>query len=197
MAVVLRAIGWLLRSVRCGDHRLTCNSQAVKAQSKSIVLTSPAFTHGGGIPKVHAGYGVGKNLSPELAWENLPAGTVELAFVLEDIDVPLWRPIVHTVATGINPTLKGLSQGALQAPDKGAVNERPPQVTLQKGTLGLYGYRGPRPIPGHGPHTYVFQLFALKEPLTLKSPAGYTVFVNQLKGNVLAWGRLDGTYEQF
>ncbi|KAA6417928.1 MAG: hypothetical protein FRX49_12086 [Trebouxia sp. A1-2] len=153
MAVVLRAIGWLLRSVRCGDHRLTCNSQAVKAQSKSIVLTSSAFTHGGGIPKVHAGYGVGKNLSPELAWENLPAGTVELAFVLE--------------------------------------------VTLQKGTLGLYGYRGPRPIPGHGPHTYVFQLFALKEPLTLKSPAGYTVFVNQLKGNVLAWGRLDGTYEQF
>lgn len=90
-----------------------------------------------------------------------------------------------------------VSRHDVQAPDKGAVNERPPQVTLQKGTLGLYGYRGPRPIPGHGPHTYVFQLFALKEPLTLKSPAGYTVFVNQLKGNVLAWGRLDGTYEQF
>ncbi len=34
-----------------------------------------------------------------------------------------------------------------------------------KGTFGGRGYRGPTPVPDHGPHTYVFQLFALAAPL--------------------------------
>ena len=33
--------------------------------------------------------------------------------MLQDPDVPLWRPGVHTVVTGISPMLKGLAQGAL------------------------------------------------------------------------------------
>ena len=33
---------------------------------------------------------------------------------MQDIDVPIWRPAVHTVATGLSPELKGLPQGALK-----------------------------------------------------------------------------------
>jgi phosphatidylethanolamine-binding protein (PEBP) family uncharacterized protein len=56
--------------------------------------------------------------------------------------------------------------------------------------------QGPGPIPGHGPHTYVFQLFALDVELDLPSPVSSTVLVEQMRGHLLGWGRLDGTYEQ-
>ena len=136
---------------------------------------------------------------------------------LQDIDVPLSRPAIHTIATGIGPVLKELPQGALnvsfqvgcidsaealvskhlllvQAPEKG---QEPSKVlTLQYGWFKFYGYQGPRPIPGHGPHTYIFQLMALDTELSLPAPAHHADVIKAMEGHVLALGRLDGTYEQ-
>ena len=73
-------------------------------------------------------------------------------------------------------------------------------VTL-RGSIGR-GYRGPEPIKGHGPHRYVFQLFALAVPLTatasgkpLESAKPRAVLA-AVPGPVLARGRIDGIYER-
>jgi phosphatidylethanolamine-binding protein (PEBP) family uncharacterized protein len=51
------------------------------------------------------------------------------------------------------------------------------------------------PIRSHGPHAYVFQLFALDQALGL--PGSFTLddVLAGIKGHVIGRARLDGTYE--
>ena len=87
------------------------------------------------------------------------------------------------------PTLS-ISEGAL------ALGTRHPGV-FGKGSFGGRGYRGPTPVPDHGPHTYVFQLFALAAPLPRdRASLSRAQLAKAMSGIVLARGRLDGTYER-
>ena len=56
------------------------------------------------------------------------------------------------------------------------------------------------PPKGHGPHRYVFQLFALAEPLSIGSKGGVEEAqprkVLAAAGPVLARGRIDGVYQR-
>jgi hypothetical protein len=63
-----------------------------------LSLSSPAFDDGGVIPARYCGPLIGKEVSPPLAWSALPAGTVSLVLVVEDVDVPRSTPALHTVA---------------------------------------------------------------------------------------------------
>lgn len=63
------------------------------------------------------------------------------------------------------------------------------------------GYLGPAPTKRHGPHRYVFQIFALAKPVTTGSSgtvlgSGRPRNVLAAAGDVLARGRLDGFYER-
>lgn len=51
------------------------------------------------------------------------------------------------------------------------------------------------PVPSHGPHSYVFQLFAVDRALDL--PAKFTLadVLGAISGQVLGRARLDGSYE--
>ena len=94
--------------------------------------------------------------------ERRPAGTAQLLLVVQDIDSPTRAPFVHCVAL-LEPNLVMLPTGALNA-------ESPVQgVRVLRSGMGR-GYLGPEPIKGHGPHRYVFQLFAL--PTAITSAAG-------------------------
>ena len=54
----------------------------------SIKITSSAFNEGQQIPKKYTGEG--HDVSPPLAWSNLPQGTKELALICDDPDAPTW-----------------------------------------------------------------------------------------------------------
>jgi phosphatidylethanolamine-binding protein (PEBP) family uncharacterized protein len=58
----------------------------------------------------------------------------------------------------------GTAQLLLVVEDPDAPTARP-GVRPPRSTVGR-GYRGPAPVRGLGPHRYVFQIFALAEPLT-------------------------------
>jgi phosphatidylethanolamine-binding protein (PEBP) family uncharacterized protein len=62
---------------------------------------------------------------------------------------------------------------------------------LGRGAFGRVGWSGPRPILGHGPHAYVFQLVALARPLGLDADAGLADALATMTGAALARGRLD------
>ena len=183
-------VGRMLRGVRAGEQGLLWNSEAGKDAPASIELLSDAFDSGASIPRRHAGDGVGDNVSPPLAWRNIPRDAAELALVIEDADAPLPRPFVHTVVTAIPPEVTRLAEGAL------AEGARHPGV-FGKGSFGGRGYRGPTPVPDHGLHTYVFQLFALAAPLPgERASLSRAQLAQAMSGLVLARGRLDGTYER-
>ena len=49
----------------------------------TIQLTSSAFTEGGNIPRRHTCDS--EDLSPPLSWSGIPAGTVSLALIVDDL----------------------------------------------------------------------------------------------------------------
>lgn len=189
--------GRLLRNRRAGDACLAWNLPNL-AGPQTLTLTSRAFLDGGTIPAEHAGRRAGgQNISPELSWTRPPADCAQLLLVIEDIDAPTPQPFVHCVAL-IDPARAVVSQSTLEPGALGA--EKPAVgVTVLRSGMGR-GYLGPGPIKGHGPHQYIFQLFALPVAMTTVSTALYqakprSVF-GAATGPVLARGRLTGSYER-
>jgi Raf kinase inhibitor-like YbhB/YbcL family protein len=176
-------IGRLLRPVRTSAAGSPLSALATPP---TLTVSSPSFTDGGPIPRVHAGKGVGDNISPQLRWSGVPAGTAELVLVMDDVDVPFPRPLIHTIAI-VDPALTALDEGALAPGTAG--------LRFLRGTLREIGYTGPRPIPGHGAHHYRFLLFALDVAV----PAAVTTskgLLAAMAGHVLAAGVLTGTYQR-
>ena len=56
------------------------------------------------------------------------------------------------------------------------------------------GWLPPDPPPGHGEHEYIFQLFALSEPLDLDPDPGRSALLAAMDGKVIGLGLLTGTY---
>jgi hypothetical protein len=181
-----RFLGRLLRNRRAGDQKLTWNQPGLDAP-ETIVLGSDSFQDGARMPESSAGHGVGENISPRLAWRGAPDEATELALIIEDPDAPLPRPVVHLALAGISPDTDRFEEGEL---NEGA------RYGTGRATFGRTGYQGPRPVPGHGPHRYVFQLYALNKRLGLAPDAKPKAIAAAMKGNVIARGQLQGTYER-
>ena len=178
-------IGKLLRNVRAGEHRSPLAGSGFTAPY-DIAVTSPAFSDGGTMPVSSAGKGVGDNASPQLRWTGPPPATRQLVLIIDDVDVPLPRPLLHTVAV-IEPGVQDVGAGALQSGTPG--------MRFIPGSLGHLGYAGPRPISGHGPHRYRFHVLALDEPITDYVTTAKAL-LEQMTGHVIARGVLTGTYER-
>jgi Raf kinase inhibitor-like YbhB/YbcL family protein len=176
-------LGKLLRRFRAGEDRSPLAGPEY-AGAQPIYVTSPAFTDGGAIPQKHAGEGVGDNVSPALQWTGVPSDTKQLVLIMDDLDVPMPKPLIHTIAV-IEPDVGGLAEGE-----------------LKRGTTGLrlvkaFGdtYVGPRPIPGHGPHHYRFLVFALDQKVPDEF-ADHKAILAAMAGHIVARGGLTGTYER-
>ncbi len=189
----MAVLGRLLRNRRAGQEGLAWHA-ANLAGPETLALTSPDVPHEGPIPVPHASARIGgQDLSPALAWSPAPEGTAQLLLVVEDPDAPTPAPFVHCVAL-LEPSVTGLPRGALDAakPAEG--------VRVLRSGMGR-GYRGPAPIKGHGPHRYVFQLFALGTPVT-RAASGAALETAKPRDvlaaatDVRARGRLDGFYER-
>jgi Raf kinase inhibitor-like YbhB/YbcL family protein len=182
-------VGRLLRPVRAGETHLASNHASVRQATESLKLSSDTFAANGPIPVRCAGRGVGDNVSPHLSWEGAPDDTQELVLIMEDPSAPLPRPFVHVVVTGIGASMNSLAEGALSTPTEA-------HVTMGLNSLRQRAYFGPRPVPGHGPHNYVFQLFALRRQLPETNRATKGRVLRLIDGLVVAHGRLTGTYER-
>jgi phosphatidylethanolamine-binding protein (PEBP) family uncharacterized protein len=179
-------IGKLLRHLPvAGEHRGPLAGSGFTAPY-DITVTSAAFSDGGAMPVSSAGKGVGDNASPPLRWTGVPPAARQLVLIIDDVDVPLPRPLLHTVAV-IEPGVRDVDAGALQPGISG--------IRFIPGDLRNLGYAGPRPISGHGPHRYRFHVLALDEPIEdhiTKAKA----LLKQMAGHVMARGVLTGTYER-
>ena len=179
------SLGTLLRRVRAGERRSPLAGGGFDAP-ESITVSSAAFDDGGAMPASSAGKGVGANTSPALRWTGLPSGTGQLVLIIDDVDVPLPRPLLHTVAV-IDPTVDHVAAGSLLPGTTG--------IRFIRADLGHRGYAGPRPIPGHGLHHYRFHVFAIDRPIP-DSITKAKALLATMSGHVLARGTLTGTYER-
>jgi phosphatidylethanolamine-binding protein (PEBP) family uncharacterized protein len=187
-------LGRLLINRRAGDTHAAWNLPNLDGP-EALTLTSRDFSDGGSLPREHCAKHIGgKDLSPHLAWTPPPTGTAQLLLVVEDIDVPMTKPAVHCIAL-VDPAAGQLEPGALAARQPG------PGVRVLRSTIGR-GYHGPAPVKGHGPHHYIFQLFALESPLRSSSDATPPdrarprALLSAVTPPVLGRARLTGVFER-
>jgi Raf kinase inhibitor-like YbhB/YbcL family protein len=178
-------LGKLLRGFRAGAQRSPLSGGDFDAP-ESITITSAAFADGAAMPSSSAGKGVGEDTSPPLRWDGVPPETRQTVLIIDDVDVPLPRPLLHTVAV-IDATVDSVAAGSLQPGTPG--------IWFIRADLGHRGYAGPRPIPGHGPHRYRFHVFAIDTPIP-DDIATAKALLAAMAGHVLARGTLTGTYER-
>ena len=156
----------------------------------SIRITSTAFGNGQPVPKKYTGEG--QDVSPALSWQGVPAGTKELALIVDDPDAPTPQPFVHWVIYKIAPGTKGLPEGV--PPD--ATLREPAGAMQGRNDFKKTGFGGPMPPKRHGVHHYHFKLYALDKPLNVQPGLDKAGLLAAMKGAVIGEGELIGTYER-
>ncbi len=168
---------------------LTASAQTPAA----MTVTSPTLKANETMPKDHTADG--RNVSPALAWSGAPAGTRQLALVLDDPDVPMPGGFVHWVVYKIPAAAKGLPA---ELPMDAALTAPADIAGTIQGMSGFRraGYRGPAPPVGK-PHHYTFTVFALDADLPLEAGLNRTQLMEAIKGHIIGQGSLVALYERF
>ncbi len=152
----------------------------------TMALESTTFNNDSPIPAVYTQDG--GNISPPLEWFDVPAGTQELAIIMEDTDSgPVF--FVHWVIYKIPATLTGLP--ANLPTDTTLTN---PQGVLQGLNSGFgTGYLGPQPPAGET-HHYRFTLYALSAPLDVAPSLTAAALRINMEGKIITETTLVGTF---
>jgi Raf kinase inhibitor-like YbhB/YbcL family protein len=154
-----------------------------------LAITSPAFGHQGAIPPLHTSDG--KDISPALAWSDLPSGTKSLVLIVDDPDAPdpkapkmTW---VHWVLYDVPPSATGLPEGV-------ATKDLPKGTREGLNDWKRTGWGGPSPPIGR--HRYFFKLIALDALLGDLGAATKAKVEKAMEKHVLVKAELVGTYEK-
>jgi Raf kinase inhibitor-like YbhB/YbcL family protein len=147
-------------------------------------LTSNDFADGGVLPDAQV-KALG-DTSPHLQWSGAPEGTKSFAITCYDPDAPTGSGFWHWTVANIPAHVTEIPRGG-PVPD-GAVEGRT--------DYGDTGFGGAAPPPGHGPHRYIFTVFAVDTPTLEVSPADSgAVFGFNLHFHTLAKASITATYE--
>jgi hypothetical protein len=183
------SVGHALRRVRAGFDKVASEDPRFTAIADCIALESPAFEDGGSIPPRYTADG--EKISPPLTWRGAPEAATGLALIIEDPDAPAPEPLVHLLAWDLPPDLEVLPEGEFKSPHHAGLDEM-----LGRNAYLQAAYLPPDPPAGHGPHLYVFQLFALDHALAFDHPPSRRAVMDAMRGHVLGKGVLTGTYER-
>jgi Raf kinase inhibitor-like YbhB/YbcL family protein len=150
----------------------------------AFTLRSSAFSEGGSIPSRYTCDG--SDDSPPLEWGGMPEDPMSFALIMHDPDAPS-GDFTHWVVFDIPPGVDHFPEAAA-----------PIQTALEgSNDFGTVGYRGPCPPPGHGPHRYIFELYALDEyHIGLGEGASRQDVERKIQQHLLARTQLTGVYER-
>ena len=145
----------------------------------ALTLASPAFGDASGIPPRYA-QSDSLDVSPPLAWTDVPAGAEELALVVVDRSS---GGVVHWVLFGLDSTSLGLGESQV-----------PPGAGQALNHFAQVGWTGPAPDPGGVQHAYLFTLFALRRPLDLADGLPADEVIPQIEDAAIAEASLVGLF---
>lgn len=182
-----RLIGRTLSGLRSGQEKVSYFSAGIARMPASIAVRSPAFAAGAAMAGDCTADGGGR--PPPLAWSGVPAGTAALCLLIEEADAPSPSPLVHGIVCDLPPRDGALAEGELKSPSHPGTPHR-----LCKNSFMKAEYLPPDPPPGHGPHRYDFQIFALDRRPEFSGTPGRSEAVRWIADHGVAKGLLIGTY---
>jgi Raf kinase inhibitor-like YbhB/YbcL family protein len=147
----------------------------------SMELTSTAFSYNEEIPVKYSCNG--GNVSPQLSWNEPPAGTQSFVILMDDPDAPSGT-YDHWVLFNIPPETRTLLENFQPAAP----------IIVGKNSSGQRKYIGP--CPPSGTHRYFFKLYALDTTLSLSASAYKNDVLTAMEGHILAQGELMGTFSK-
>ena len=165
-----------------------------RAPIQVMPLTSSAWTDGGQIPRKYTQ--AGEQVSPPLAWSNVPDGVQSFVLIARDLDVVVGNgtdDMLHWLVWNIPGEARSLAEGIPQGTQL-------PDGMRQISVSGPY-YRGPG-APASGPaHHYAFELYAIDGPINVpavgQSPAETRAAVMAaMAGRVRAKGVYVGLFKR-
>jgi Raf kinase inhibitor-like YbhB/YbcL family protein len=170
----------------------SATTAAAQAAPATLVVESARMKSGEPMPKDFTPDG--RNVSPPLAWRDVPPGTKAFAVVCADFGAGLPPPWVHWVIYNIPGTATGLPENVPIDP----AAAMPPEIT--GATQGLNGwkraiYRGPAP-PAGTTHIYYFTVYALDADLKLTPNLTRAELLAAMKGHIIGQGEIVPTYER-
>ena len=124
--------------------------------AKGLTLKSGDMIGQISINQVFNGFGCsGKNISPQLEWNNAPQGTKSFAITIYDPDAPTgsgwWHWLVFDIAKDTNQILSNAS----------ILNLLPKGTIQSKTDFGKDKFGGACPPKGSKAHTYITTIYAL------------------------------------
>lgn len=155
----------------------------------SFTLTSTDFQDGGVLPDAQV-QAIG-NTSPHLSWSGAPEGTKSYAVTCYDPDAPTGSGFWHWTVANIPAEVSELAAGA------GSRGGDLPKGAIQGRTdYGQPGFGGAAPPAGHGPHRYIFTVFAVDvESLDVNADNSGAIYGFNLHFHTLAKASITATYE--
>lgn len=148
----------------------------------SLTVTSSSFKNGDAIPARFTCDGA--NVSPDIQWSALPAGTKSIAIVVDDSDTPAL--FTHWLAYGISASTHDMPESS------STPSTRLGHAAEGINNFGNVGYGGP--CPPSGTHHYNFRVYALDIDLILPSGQSKDQLAEAVKGHVLAKGLITGVF---
>ncbi len=179
------AVGRALSGTRAGLDGVALHR--IEAPS-GIIVTSPAFAPDATMPVRFTADGEG--VSPPLRWTGVPPGAKAVALLVEDADSPTPHPLVHAIIHALPGTDGGIDEGAMPGPGHDG------DVAAGRNSFLRAGWLPPDSPPGHGPHRYVFQVFALDIAPDAATSPGREALVGTMAGHVLAKGAMVGLFDR-
>lgn len=155
----------------------------------TLQLTSPAFPENGTIPQLYTCDG--GDISPPLAWRDLPPNTKSLALVVDDPDAPDPKAPKRT---WVHWLLYNLPAGVDHLPENATATGLPVGTLSGLNDWGRTGYGGP--CPPIGRHRYFFKLYALDSELPDLGQPRKNELLQAMQGHILAQIELIGTYQR-
>jgi len=123
----------------------------------------------------------GPNVAPALSWSAAPAGTVEIAITLTDLDATAF---IHWAIAGIPPGNIALDEDTVPLEAYEAAN-----------SLGDVGYTGPCP-PAGSTHRYTFTVHYLGEATGLDDGTPAASLISAISASETATAEVTGTFSR-
>ena len=131
-----------------------------RPRGAQVMTLSGPWADGGSVPSRYTQ--AGGEISPALAWSQVPEGVTHFVLVVHDVDALVGATeddLLHWLVWNIPGDATGLPEGVPQGPTR-ADGSRQISATGPD-------YRGPGAPASGPPHHYVFELYALDAPVNV------------------------------
>ncbi len=169
---------------------------ALSPMTHAFELTSTDIEAGKPMPKAqeYQGFGCdGANVSPQLAWKDVPVGTKSFAVTAYDPDAPTGSGWWHWLAYNIAADVRALPRGAGDP----ETDLAPDGMVQHRTDYGSTGFGGACPPKGDKPHRYQFTVFALDvEHLDIDPDSSAALVGFMLNAHKLGTAELEALYQR-